>query len=86
MTDDSQDYCRRLKMKCLGKENPPCQRCRGAKKPCTFGAEAKVKQPSGTQAIDKCVIIPDYLALAYLAGACKDSKIKWDGFSRLSKR
>jgi hypothetical protein len=48
-----QDYCRRLKMKCVKSGDEPCVRCKGAKKICTFGVEVKAKTQSGTQSIDK---------------------------------
>ncbi|KAK6905849.1 hypothetical protein I203_106683 [Kwoniella mangroviensis CBS 8507] len=38
-----QDYCHRMKMKCIGKENPPCNRCRQSKHPCTFDGPRKSK-------------------------------------------
>nr|XP_019049377.1 hypothetical protein I302_03163 [Kwoniella bestiolae CBS 10118]OCF28307.1 hypothetical protein I302_03163 [Kwoniella bestiolae CBS 10118] len=37
------DYCHRMKMKCIGKENPPCNRCRQSKHPCTFDGPRKSK-------------------------------------------
>nr|XP_031860933.1 uncharacterized protein CI109_003660 [Kwoniella shandongensis]KAA5528005.1 hypothetical protein CI109_003660 [Kwoniella shandongensis] len=37
------DYCHRMKMKCIGKENPPCNRCRQSGHPCTFDGPRKSK-------------------------------------------
>ncbi|ORX36060.1 hypothetical protein BD324DRAFT_630025 [Kockovaella imperatae] len=37
------DYCHRMKMKCLGKENPPCNRCRASGHVCTFDGPRKTK-------------------------------------------
>lgn len=44
MTDaDPQDFCHRMKMKCIGKEDPPCNRCRASGQECTFDGPRKSK-------------------------------------------
>ncbi|EIW72511.1 hypothetical protein TREMEDRAFT_41800 [Tremella mesenterica DSM 1558] len=42
-TTDGQDFCHRMKMKCIGKENPPCNRCRQSGHVCTFDGPRKSK-------------------------------------------
>ncbi|ORY32276.1 hypothetical protein BCR39DRAFT_45188 [Naematelia encephala] len=37
------DFCHRMKMKCIGKETPPCNRCRSAGHACTFDGPRKSK-------------------------------------------
>ncbi|WOO78184.1 Transcriptional activator of proteases prtT [Vanrija pseudolonga] len=37
------DFCHRMKMKCIGKENPPCNRCRQSGHQCTFDGPRKSK-------------------------------------------
>lgn len=32
-----------MKMKCIGKENPPCNRCRQSRQECTFDGPRKSK-------------------------------------------
>lgn len=38
-----QDFCHRMKMKCIGKEDPPCNRCRQSGQNCTFDGRRKSK-------------------------------------------
>ncbi|ORX40207.1 hypothetical protein BD324DRAFT_616871 [Kockovaella imperatae] len=34
------DGCRRMKIKCVGREHPPCQRCKSMSLACTVGEAA----------------------------------------------
>lgn len=40
---DGQDHCHKMKMRCIGKEDPPCKRCRAGGHVCTFDGPRKSK-------------------------------------------
>lgn len=39
------DSCRRMKIRCLNKEDPPCQRCRSTGETCTFRQTTMPRPP-----------------------------------------
>lgn len=43
LTSFSQDSCYRSKLKCVGRDNPPCQRCVTGGLECTFDGRRKSK-------------------------------------------
>lgn len=52
----TQDNCRRHKIKCVDKENPPCKRCRHMRLQCKFAMPPMPRQVvEETEATKRCV-------------------------------
>jgi len=53
---DVQDACRRMKIKCVEKETPPCHRCREIGESCTFLMKNNIK-PSESECVTLAVLV-----------------------------
>ncbi|BEI86267.1 hypothetical protein CcaverHIS002_0605540 [Cutaneotrichosporon cavernicola] len=54
------DFCHRMKMKCIGKENPPCNRCRQSRHECTFDGPRKSK---ASKVEDRLKVVEDQMTV-----------------------
>ncbi|GMK57174.1 hypothetical protein CspeluHIS016_0400080 [Cutaneotrichosporon spelunceum] len=54
------DFCHRMKMKCIGKENPPCNRCRQSRHECTFDGPRKSK---ASKVEDRLKVVEDQMSV-----------------------